>query len=265
MASAWLAFSAYLNEHVSDMDRNVRLVLANGYLNFPQALSRAALTMALSFHYCGDAARSKRYYDLCHRAATTCGDETEISALMHDRAAMSIHEMRVAAFRSLEKDGAASTGTTNLQSVISYEELVGIRSLPSLSPQLAAYEFVLKGKWAEAMDAINLSLDSARRDGFSRLVPGLLADRALSQIMLNRVADAHEDIVASLREAETVGLHRDDRALFFSRLAQTYRLIGKDSNAAQCSLIAQLAWEQVREFQESLLKVVLALDDEFLR
>lgn len=263
VASAWLAFAAYLSEQVSDIDRNVRLAVKAGCLEYPQALSRTTLIMALSFHYCGDYGRSKLYYDLCHRAATACGDETEISALMHDRAAMNIHEMRVAALRSVGEQGTIRVTHTNLESVISYEDLVGIRSLPSLSPQLTAYEHVLNQQWIEAVEAINRSLDSAKSDGFSRLIPALLADRAFSKFMMKREADAKQDLEACMREAQLTDLHRDDRAICFSRLAQVHALMGNEASASQCLSIARTSWEQVREFQMNLRKVMLALDEEF--
>lgn len=263
IASAWLAFAAYLREDLIDLSKNARFALQGGIAEYPQALSRLSLTLALCFHYCGDITSARRYYGISHRAATECGDEVELSALIHDMSTMLIHEKRVASFVDLNGRVASTATATNLASADSYEDLIGVRGLQSLSPQLAAYEAVVDGRWSDSIALIDRSLESAVKDGYSRLVPALLADRALCHLMLNEVSAAQTDIEQSLSAYSISVLHRDDRAIYFSRLSQVYGLMGNDPARGEYAGLARQAWGLVEEFEMEMRSVVAAIHTEF--
>ena len=263
LAAAWLAFAAYLREDVAGMGRCMRSALSEGCERQPQAMSRLSLTMALCFHYCGDLLRARKFYRISHRSATECGDEVELSALIHDMSTMLIHQKRVASFAEFNDLNADMAALSNLASADSYEELIGIKSLPSLSPQLAAYEAVLGGRWLDAIDLINRTLESAAADGYARLMPALLADRALCHQMLHEASAAEADIEQSLKAYDLCDPHRDDRAFYFSRLCQLYRLMGDESTSAHYAQLARAAWGLVKQFQAEMRATVTSIDEQF--
>lgn len=260
LASAWLAFAAYQAEEVGDMAEHVRFALAHGLAECPQAVSRTALTIGLSFHYCNEYEKARQNYLRCHGAATQCGDEIEISALIHDTAAMAIHVKRCSEFNRADVDGGPSVISTKLESVFSYEELVGVNSLPSLSPILLAQEKVLERQWADAIELIDKNLQRSGADGYARLVPGLLADRAYCRKMLGEPNAAVADIELSQRTVCSAKLHRDDTALLYSRLSQVHGLCGNSSQAADFAVRAAAAWKEVKVFKQRLLAVSTELD-----
>lgn len=262
LASAWLAFAAYQDEEIGTMAEHVRFASTHGLLECPQAVSRVFLTIGLSFHYCGEFERARHNYLKCHAAATLCGDEIEISALIHDTAAMAIHVKRCAEFIPVDRAGGPLEISTKLESVISYEELVGVSSLPSLSPILLAQEKVLDRRWVDAIDLIDRNLEKSGADGYTRLVPGLLADRAYCRKMLGEVSAAVADIELSQRTLSSAKLHRDDMALLCSRLSQVHRLCGNSSQAADFTERATAAWKEVVAFKQRLLAMVTQLDGE---
>lgn len=262
-AAAWLAFAAYLREDIAGMGRYMQSALSDGCASQAQAMSRLSLTIALCFHYCGDLLRARKFYRISHRSATECGDEVELSALIHDMSTMFIHQKRVASFAEFNGLNADTVASSNLASADSYEELIGIKSLPSLSPQLAAYEAVLGSRWSDAIELISRTLESAAADGYVRLVPALLADRALCHQMLHEASAAEVDIEQSLRTYDLCEPHRDDRAIYFSRLSQLYRLMGDESSSAHYAELARVAWELVKQFQTEMKVVVTSIDAQF--
>lgn len=260
LAAAWLAFDAYLREDLSSMERYLRAAFSEGQATSPQAIARASLILALYFHYCDDQVRARKYYEMSHRSATACGDEVEVAALIHNRAAMVIHQKRVADLSEFSGFRVDTGPITNRASADSYEELIGIKSLRSLSPQLAAYEAVLEQKWATAVGLIDKTLESVEQDGYSRLVPGLLAERALSNCMMHDQLAAVRDLKRGIASHSACALHRDDEAIFLSRLAQVHRQLGAAEEATLNGQQAIVAWGQVRQFQAEIKSVVESID-----
>ncbi|MGD9833256.1 MAG: hypothetical protein AB7U92_10940 [Piscinibacter sp.] len=170
---------------------------------------------------------------------------------------MAIHARRCAEFFDREFNEPTSGISIKLESVVSYEELVGVRSLPSLSPILLAHESVLERRWADAIELIDQNLARSESDGYTRLVPGLLADRALCQAMLGQVNAADADIEASLQALNSADTHRDDLALLFSRLSQVHRLRENSLKATEFAERAIAAWSEVNAFKKHLMAVVL--------
>lgn len=262
IASAWLAFAAYQTEEEVVMAAHMRDAIENGFSEYPQAASRIYLTLGLCFHYCGDYEKARKYYLRCHAAATLCGDEIEVSALIHDTAAMSIYVKRCAQFAQVTDAGGRSGISTKLESVLSYEELVGISSLPSLSPILLAQEWLLEQRWADAIELIDKNLERSEADGYARLIPGLLADRALCRKMLGERGAAIADMDSSLRYAASAKLHRDDLALFCSRLSEVHGLCGNSQQEVEFAERAAAAWLEVSAFKERLMVVATELNGE---
>lgn len=263
ITAAWLAFSAYLCEDLEGVDKYLRAALVEGYPSHSQAISRSSMILALYFHYCDDEARARKYYAISHRSATDCGDEVEVSALMHNMSAILIHQKRVTSLSEFARLTPRSVSRTNLASADSYEELIGVKSLRSLSPQLGAYEAVLEQRWSDGVHLISKAVELAKDDGYSRLVPALLSERALCLIMLNDDIAAARDIALSLEANSSCALHRDDKAILYSRLSQVYRLTGDTEEAARYAELAKSSWNTVWQFQADIESVVQGIDEVF--
>lgn len=263
VAAAWLAFAAYLREDLAGVEYYLKAALIEGYPSHSQAISRSAMILALYFHYCDDLTHARRYYGVSHRSSTECGDEVEISALMHNMSALLIHQKRVASLQEFAGLTPSSVSRTNLASADNYEELIGVKSLRSLSPQLGAYEAVLEQRWSDAVGLISRAVDLAKDDGYSRLIPALLSERALCFRMLNDHQGAERDIALSLEAHSSYALHRDDKAIYYSRLSQVYRLTGDAEEAARYAELARASWGTVRQFQRDIESIVWRINEVF--
>lgn len=255
LASAWLAFSAYLSEDLDGMEREARAAISAGCTDFPSAGARLTLTLALCFHYCGRIDEAKANYRKCRLAVSVSGDEVELAALIHDMAWMSTLGKRNAALVSHGEPAPIATISTSPETAISFEELVGASTIPSLSPLLVAQDLMLNERWGEAMSLISENTNASSEEGFSRLVPGLLADRAYCNLKIGNRQGAEADAHQAVELVRFTPMHGDDLAAFHSRLATVFDMLELSKEASHHSQLAELAWKRVYEFRAKMLEI----------
>lgn len=256
IANAWLVFSYYLSEQLGPMlEYGMAAIRRTDLQNF-SAVSRLSLTIALCLHYIGDLTLARSWYTKARLAALNDGDEATIAALIHSMAWMRVSTLRaksglVAESLSDEQDLLI----VKAESVQNYEQLVGARSLPNLTPLLQAQEFIINGDFQAALDLIDeyaVGLDS---QGFQRLEAGLQADRAYCLAKLGRSADAIRT-AQQARDSRSDILHGDDLLLFHSTLQKTFQHLSIATESGEHEGESFKAFKQMLHFKEEMRVVV---------
>ena len=261
LAAAWLANMAFAND---DMPRMAALTREAFDVAMPEhqgARARASLVAGYAYHFAADSARAQPWYEASRRHAIAEGDETHLSALMHNQAWMRSSQARLALLfeapgNAAARGDAVSHALMGAESIGHYDAGVGTASLGSLVPMLRAQVLTAQGQWAEALALFESYFDSALSDGLTRLTPCLLADRAWCEWHSAQPRKA-KALVAAAEQALAQECDTDDRAMAAARLAQVYGALG-DVNAAQRHrTAAQTHYAAHREQQQ---RIVVLLD-----
>ena len=143
LSAAWLAHLDYLEQDFEPMVRHLGIALPRRRPGSTSALARACLVTAQAYHWAERFDLAQPWYARARQHATDEGDETLLSALMHNMAWL---RCRGAADRgqsaAIDRDqvrelllGADSTGH--------FDQRVGTASLRSLVPMLRAHVLIL--------------------------------------------------------------------------------------------------------------------------
>jgi len=88
VAAAWLANMAFANDDMPRMAALVREALDTAQPEQHAARARAALVAGYAYHFAADNTHAQPWYEASRRHAIAEGDETHLSALMHNQAWM---------------------------------------------------------------------------------------------------------------------------------------------------------------------------------
>jgi tetratricopeptide (TPR) repeat protein len=236
LSAAWLAHMDYVGHDMARMAQHVAEALATAAPDHHSARSRACLVVAEAYHFAGALEQSQPWYGRSRVHATADGDETHLSALMHNQAGLRGSQARlVAVFEEVGKEEAAHAARQALMSAEStghFDAGVGTASLGSLVPMLRAQLLTNEARWEDALALFVAHYEAAMAEGLERLKPCYLADMALCRMQLGDSTKAREDTWAcegSLLQPCDI----DDRAMAQARLAQVLELLGDAPAAAQ--------------------------------
>ena len=259
ITSSWLALSSYLTEDLeyfrSSSIEAIRLCDNENC----SAVSRVSLNVALCFHYGDDIPSARAWYTRCRLAAVRDGDEATLAALMHSMGWMSVSSKRNQALMVAERVAQSDLLSITAETVKSYESLVGAANLPAMTPLLFAQNCLLEGKYENAIGIIDEHCAAAYSQGFGRLAPGLLADRAYCLALMGRSREAETD-ARRADEMATEELHSDDLAVFHSRLAATFSLLGVSTRSQLHGEKAIDAWNKLAVFKREMIDVARAIE-----
>lgn len=261
LAAAWLSFSAYLSEDLERLGVEACSAIALIDSENAKSLSRLCLTMALCFHYAGDMGAAGKNYARARVALLREGDEIGLAALIHDMAWMSVtrtRNLKLACSHGVEAMPVLLQSSA--ESACSYEDMVGVSVSPSLGSLLLAQAEMNDSKWRDAIIHIDEGFDASSRDGFDRLMPGLLADRAYCCAELGLIQESMDGMSRCFLAMADINLHADDHAVLLSRIEQTYGLLNLPEDKKLYACQAKLAWEKVKRFQSELHELVKSLD-----
>ena len=243
LAAAWLANMAFANDDMPRMAALVREALDAARPDDHGARARAALVAGYAFHFAGYNARAQPWYEASRRHAIADGDETHLSALMHNQAWMRASQARLALLFGDAGDDAASAEAVahalmGAESIGHYDAGVGTASLGSLVPMLRAQVLTAQARWPEALDLFETNFEAALGDGLTRLAPCLLADRAWCEWHVGNARKA-QALAAAAEQALAQPCDTDDRAMAMARLAQVWAALGDRAAAARHREAAQ--------------------------
>jgi hypothetical protein len=253
-AAAWLAGLTYNTEDdPAKLGALVREALDASAPEHHSARARATLVAGFAYHFAGQVERAHGWYEASRRHGLTEGDESHLSALMHNQAWQRAALAQVAAL--FDEAGGVQALTQALMSAESighYDAGIGTASLVSLVPMLRAQLLTAQGRFAEALALFDANYDAAMAEGLKRLAAGLLADRAWCKQRLGH-SDAARTLAAAAEAAlaaEPIDL--DDRMVALARLAQVREALGETTNAAALREQAQSLYREHRAAQQRL-------------
>jgi hypothetical protein len=252
-AAAWLAGLTYNTE--DDPTKLGALVCEALEASMPAhhgARARATLVAGFAYHFAARSERAQAWYEASRRHGIADGDESHLSALMHNQAWQRAALAQVDAL--FDESGGVEALTQALMSAESighYDAGIGTASLASLVPMLRAQLLTAQGRFAEALALFDANFDAAMAEGLKRLAPGLLADRAWCEQQLGR-SDAARALAARADDALAKPVDLDDRMVALARLAQVRAALGETTAAATLREQAQSLHRQHREQQQQL-------------
>jgi len=260
LAAAWLANMAFANDDMARMAALVRETLTDTTPEHHGARARATLVAAYAYHFAADHPRAMPWYEASRRHAIAEGDETHLSALMHNQAWMRASQARLALLFDANGSDAAHGHTLGhallgAESIGHYDAGVGTASLGSLVPMLRAQVLTAQGRWADALALFDAHFDAALTDGLTRLAPCLLADRAWCEWHQERAAKARV-LAAAAEQALAQDCDTDDRAMATARLAQLAAALGDAAAAQRHRHAAQTHYAAHREQQQRIVALL---------
>ncbi len=260
LAAAWLANMAFADDDMPRMAALVREALDKALPEHHGARARAALVAGYAYHFGGDNPRAQPWYEASRRHAIAEGDETHLSALMHNQAWMRASQARLALlFGAADSDAAqveaVGHALMGAESIGHYDAGVGTASLGSLVPMLRAQVLTAQGRWLDALDLFETHFETALGEGLSRLSPGLLADRAWCEWHVGHARKA-QALVGAAEQALAQRCDTDDRATATARLAQVCTALGDVAAAARHRETAHVQFKAHREQQRQIVALL---------
>jgi len=257
LTAAWLAHMDYVRNDTASMLVHVRRALTLAAPGNHAARARANLVAAQAYHFAGRFDLAQPWYQRAHHHASDDGDETTLSALMHNMAWLRGSQAREAQLFGSPDEAQVRIAELGADSIGRFDAGIGTASLASLVPMLRALLMVLRADHAGALALYEEHLDGARRDGLSRLEPCFLADMAWCQVQLGR----HDAALASARAVTAsvdANCEIDDRAVALQRVAAVFEALRLEPDAERARSRAQADWNTHRDAQAALLR---ALDE----
>jgi hypothetical protein len=235
LAAAWLAVMAFADDEMPRVAALLREVFDTALPEHHGARARAALVAADVYHAAAGGVRAQPWYEAARRHAIADGDETQLSALMYNQAAVRASRARLAlqfdaAGGDAAQGGAVDHTLMGAASIGHYDAGIGTASLGSLVPMLRAQVLAAQGQWTEALALFDAHFDAALADGLARMAPCMLADRAWCEWHLGKTRKA-EALAAAAEQALLEPCDTDDRAMANARLAQVHAALGNPGAA----------------------------------
>ncbi|MBC7991805.1 MAG: hypothetical protein H7Z15_01000 [Rhizobacter sp.] len=241
LAVAWLAHIDYVDHDFEAMARHISECFELAGPEHHAAQARACLVVAQGYHFGGRFESAQPWYAKSRQHANAEGDETTLSAVMHNMAGLLAAESRQTVLRGVEDDTFVRRAMLGVESTGNFDALVGTGSLDALVPLLRAQVSSLQGRYAEAVALYESHFSDGLLQGLDRMRAFLGADLAWCRLQAGQTEQAFKDALA----AEVAVSHDrdvDDRAAAHSRLAQVFGQLGQVDAAARHKAQADVDW-----------------------
>lgn len=257
-AAAWLAHFDSVQLDFESMARHVSQALHLAEPDDHATRARACLVIADALYFAADYERAQRWYQAVRRHAMAIGDETTLSALMHNMAQLAGHRAREAALFGSHDPQQVRQALMAAESSLNFDSGVGTASLNTLASVLRAQLFVLLGRHREALGLFKASLTKALAEGQDRNgnEVAFRSDKAWSHLELGERDAAQQEAERAERTLDE-RCSIDERALSHQRLAQVWRGLGEAQRAQQHQ---QRAAEAMAQFRTQRSLILRALD-----
>ena len=257
VAAAWLANMAFANDDMPRMAALVREALDTAQPEQHAARARAALVAGYAYHFAADNMHAQPWCEASRRHAIAEGDETHLSALMHNQAWMRASQARLALlFDANAGDAAHVDAVTHAlmgaESIGHYDAGVGTASLGSLVPMLRAQVLTAQERWSDALALFDAHFDASQADGLTRLAPCLLADRAWCEWHAGHAKKA-QVLAAAAEQALAQACDTDDRAMAAAQRHREASLAHHAAHREQQQRIAALLHQSLAGIDPALV------------
>lgn len=231
ISAGWLAHIGYLEQDFQSMARYVDIVLVEESLNDGSAMERACLVVGQAYHWADRFDLAQPWYERSRAHANSIGDETLLSALLHNMTWLHVAQERRRSLLAQFDKQRGSRILFGAEATESFDALVGTASLKSLVPILHAHVLSLLGRHGEALALFDKHLGQALSEGLSRLECSVFAELAWCQASVGALTEAAKSATAS-QEKMRECTQPDELAAAHGRLAQCYRILGNDHASA---------------------------------
>ncbi len=256
LSAAWLAQMDFSSLDFEPMLRHLPLALRVAGTSQHSALSRACLVVAEAYHWAERLDLALPWYSRARQHASAEGDESTLSALMHNMACLRAAEARRLSVSGVFELNQARQAQLGADSTNHFDELIGMAALGSLVPILRAQVLVLHGRFVEALKLLEANIEDSMKEGLDRMLCVMLADVAWCRLKTGDVTGAQRDAQTALSSI-AAATHVDDRAMTHSRLAQICVATNEPDVAREHTMRASAAW-QIHLLQQSHLVPALA-------
>ena len=246
--AAWLAHLEFNLSNYSAIAPLLKEALVLASSDDHQALARGSLVMADALHFAGSFRNARPWYDQARAHALKEGDDTTVSALLHNVAAFRAANVRLAHGLGSEMIDEARRAQLEATSALSYDAAVGTQSFKSLSTLTRGQLLLAEDKFdaaAEVLSGIPI------RTLPPRLRCVLLTDIAWcanGQKVLSTALENAKSAISAIDEK----VDPDDLAYACARLSQLYKSWGDEDLASQLAGDAKVAMARHRSIQQGL-------------
>lgn len=255
LSAAWLAHFSYLEQDFNPMANNLSTAFADVPTGGHSALARASLVTAQSYHWAERFDLAKPWYSKARQHAAVEGDETLISALMHNMAWLRVAQARRLATSGMKNPLEVRQILLGADSTEAFDQLVGTASLRSLVPILRAHVLTLLDRHVEALELFDTNLDVALSEGLGRIHCGMLAEIAWCRVSVGDAVGARRDAADAERSA-TVCVQPDETAAAHGRLAQVFLALENSESANYHRTRAEADWQEHSKQQLELVALL---------
>ena len=260
LSAAWLAHMCYSRLDIAGLARYVGLALALSRPAEDDCRARVCLVVAQAFHLAGRLDLAIEWYVRTKDHANRIGDDATLSALIHNQAWLRMSDLRQVTLTGSGSPSCVRHALMGVESVMSFDRLVGSTSLADLQPILRAQVLSLQGHPKEALALYKAYLLPARKQGAGRLMANLIADVAWCRCELGCIDEGRTDALLAV-DSFTTDTQIDDRAAAHSRLAQVFNRLGEVESAAHHKRCASEAWAKHISLQAEILTALTDIVD----
>jgi tetratricopeptide (TPR) repeat protein len=246
--AAWLAHIQFNLSQFDEMLPNLVRAIRDADSTDHQALARASLVVADSYHYCGHFSIARRWYEATRLHATAVGDEAMLGAMLHNVAAFRAANVLLAHSLGQCLPDEAHRAKLEARSAANYDYATGVRTFESLSTLLAAQLSLVDDQLQEAFDRLSAIQTTSIP---ARLAAVLHCDLALCAARMGQTERARELCESAVSEVSSE-MDDDDSAYVWARLSDLHRRFGDIALSAQMAERANQAMSRLRNVRESL-------------
>jgi len=253
---AWLAHVDYVDERIEGVAHHASRVLALAAPDAHGARSRAAMVVAMAYHYAGRFDRAQPWYATARRHASAEGDDATLSALIYNQGALrGEHVRRHALFVPAHGSDVVSNfgwtepgGLDTVEQALAagnssshFDAHLGGSALEVLRPILRAGVLLAQGRPAQALVLYEAHFGDAIAQGLERVECSLRADVAWCRLQLKQPDMARQQAAAA-EAAIRPDCQPDDLAMTHGRLALVHAGLGDAARAAHHRQIGEAQW-----------------------
>ncbi len=226
LCAAWLAHMEFNARRMPQMVDHAAQALQLAEASHHATMARVSLVIADAFQYAGRLDQAKPWYAAVRDQALAEGDDSMISAMLHNSATFRANNVRLGEAFGNAQAVQAAQALMEAESTGNFDSGIGTASLTLFVPLLRAQLLAVQGRYAEALPLFEANLDRVGEQGMERLKMNFLADRAYCQLRLGRVESARRDIASAL-ESESSDCDPDDLAMLHALVARMLDELGE--------------------------------------
>lgn len=251
--AAWLSVCFLNARRFAEMSSMVKESLLLAPRDDHQAHARASLVVADAFHFGGRFDLARPWYEATRLHATSEGDESMISALLHNVAAFRVGNLRLADVLGMRHAEEARRTSMEATSAAAYDRSVGTSSLAQFIPHVTAQLLVIERRYQEALACLS-RIDLSGLGKRSHAVHYVdVATCALNLGDSNLLGEVIPKVVSALEDS----VDKDDIVYVSCRLAAIYEALGQKAAAIEANVRAKAELEAFRTMQSDLVTSLL--------